>query len=156
VEGRGTNTWASYKSFTPQYVSQKLIIPILQVGLQKDPALPDVPLLRDEAANAQDKAVLDFMSDAVSVGRPVATTPGVPAERVAALRKAFDDTLKDPDFIRDAESERAEILPMTGVELARIIGDIVGARQDLRDRVKDAIEPKDAEKLKGAAKSSSE
>jgi tripartite-type tricarboxylate transporter receptor subunit TctC len=154
VEGRGTNTWASYKSFTPQYVSQKLIIPILQVGLEKDPELPDVPLLRDQATNAQDKAVLDFMSEAVSVGRPVATTPGAPADRVAALRKAFDDTLKDPDFIRDADAERAEIAPMSGAELAHIIGDIIGAPQQLRDRVKASIELKDGREIKGAKASS--
>jgi tripartite-type tricarboxylate transporter receptor subunit TctC len=152
VEGRGTNTWASYKSNTPQYVTQKLIIPILQVGMRKDPELPDVPLLRDEAGNLQDQAVLDFMSKAVSVGRPVATTPGVPADRIAALRKAFDETLRDPDFIRDAQSERADISAMSGADLAQIVDDIVGAPQDLRDRVKAAIEPKDAQEVKGEKK----
>jgi tripartite-type tricarboxylate transporter receptor subunit TctC len=153
VEGRGTNTWASYKSFTPQYVSQKLIIPILQVGMKKDPELPDVPLMRDQAKNPQDQEILDYMSRAVSVGRPVATTPGVPADRVAALRKAFDDTLKDPDFIRDAATERAEISPMSGAELAQVVAGLINAPQDLRDRVKDAIEPRDAQEFEGGKKS---
>jgi tripartite-type tricarboxylate transporter receptor subunit TctC len=152
VEGRGTNTWASYKSFTPQYVSQKLINPILQVGMEKDPELPDVPLMRDLATKPQDQDVLDFMSKAVSVGRPVATTPGVPADRVAALRKAFDDTLTDPAFIADAKSERAEIRAMSGADLAAIVDSLIGAPQELRDRVKDAIEPRDAQQFKGAKK----
>ena len=152
VEGRGTNTWASYKSNTPQYVAQKLIIPILQVGMKKDPELPDVPLMLDEAKSPQDLAVIDFMSKAVAVGRPVATTPGVPPDRVAALRKAFDETLRDPDFIRDAQSERAEISAMSGADLAQVIDDVIGAPQDLRDRVKAAIEPKDAQEVKGEKK----
>ena len=153
VEGRGTNTWASYKSFTPQYVSQKLILPILQVGMEKDPELPDVPLMRDLAKNPQDQEVLDFMSKAVSVGRPVATTPNVPADRVATLRKAFDETLKDPDFIADAKSERAEIRAMSGVELTEVVANLINSPQALRDRVKDAIEPKDAQEFKGEKKS---
>ncbi|HWG07048.1 MAG TPA: hypothetical protein VG271_18745 [Beijerinckiaceae bacterium] len=152
VEGRGTNTWASYKSFTPQYVAQKLIIPILQVGMEKDPELPDVPLMRDLGTNPQDQEVLDFMSKAVSVGRPVATTPGVPADRVAALRKAFDDTLTDPDFIADAKSERAEIRAMSGADLATVVDSLIGAPQELRDRVKDAIVPRNAQEFKGAKK----
>lgn len=153
VEGRGTNTWASYKSFTPQYVAQKLIVPILQAGMAKDPELPDVPLMRDEAKNPQDQAVLDFMSEAVSVGRPVGTTPGVPPDRVAALRKAFDETLADPDFIADAKSERAEIRAMSGAELTQIIDDIIGAPQALRDRVKIALEPTNAQEITGEKKS---
>ena len=152
VEGRGTNTWASYKSETPQYVSQKLIIPILQSGLTKDRDLPDVPLLRDLATNSREKAVLDYMSEAVSVGRPVATTPGVPADRVAALTKAFDDTLKDPDFLRDAKAERADINPMSGPELAKVIDDLINAPPALRDQVRAALLPKDAEEHKGAKK----
>ena len=151
VEGRGTNTWASYKSITPQYVAQKLIIPILQVGMEKDPDLPDVPLLLDQADSPQDRAVLDFMSKAVSVGRPVATTPGVPPDRVAALRKAFDETLGIPISSR-MPSERAEIRAMTGADLAQVIDDIIGAPQALRDRVKVAIEPKDAQEIKGEKK----
>ena len=152
VEGRGTNTWASYKSYTPQYIAQKLIIPILQVGMMKDAELPNVPLLRDLATNPRDKAVLDYMSKAVSVGRPVATTPDTPPDRVAALRKAFDDTLTDPAFIRAAKSERADIRPMTGLELMKVIDDLISAPQALRDEVKADIEAKNAERFGGAKK----
>jgi tripartite-type tricarboxylate transporter receptor subunit TctC len=81
------------------------------------------------------------------VGRPIATTPGVPAERVAALRRAFDLTLKDPDFIKEAQTQRAEIDAMTGAELAEIINELIAAPQDLRDRVKASIQPKDARSL---------
>jgi hypothetical protein len=147
VEGRATNPWASYMSTDPLYVEKKLIIPIIQMGMVKDPDLPAVPLMRDLAKNAAGREILDFMSRAVTVGRPIATTPGVPAERVAALRRAFDLTLKDPDFIKDARTQRAELQPMTGAELAQVVRDVIGAPSDLRDRVKAAIQPKNAKEL---------
>ena len=150
VEGRATNPWASYVSTDPQYVEQKLIIPIIQMGMRRDADLPNVPLMRELARNPADQAVLDFMSKSVSVGRPVATTPGVPAERVAALRKAFDETFKDLAFIQEAKTQRAELQPMTGAELAQIVKDIIEAPADLRDRVKLVIQPRGASKLPGS------
>src|SRR6476620_4054257 len=124
VEGRATNPWSSYISTDPQYVDNKLIIPIIQIGMQKESQLPDVPLMRDLAKDAPGQAVLDFMSKAVAFGRPIATTPGVPAERVAALRRAFDLTLKDPAFLQEAKTQRAELQPMTGAELEGIVRDV--------------------------------
>jgi tripartite-type tricarboxylate transporter receptor subunit TctC len=155
VEGRATNPWASYLATDPLYVQQKLIIPVIQMGMEKDRDLQQVPLMRDLARNPADQAVLDFMSKAVSVGRPIATTPGVPAERVAALRKAFDETLNDPEFIQEAKTQRAEIQPMTGVQLAQIIRDIIEAPAELRERVKVVIQPSNAKKIPGT-KSGSE
>lgn len=154
VEGRGTNTWASYVSVSPHFVNDKMITPLLQVGLNKDPALPHVPLLRDLARTPQDQPLLDFMSKAVAVGRPIATTPGTPPERVAALRRAFDATLKDPLFIKEAEKENAEISPMTGAQLAQIIHELIGAPAEIKTRVKDAIQPKkqDLREVAGGAK----
>ena len=154
VEGRATNPWASYVAVDPHYVTDKLIIPIIQVGMKKEPDLPDVPLLRDlgKDKSAADRAVLEFMSKAVVVGRPIATTPGVPAERVAALRKAFDDTLKDPEFIKEAKTQRAEIGPMTGAELAQIIKEVIETPADLRERVKRAIQPSGASQVPGGKK----
>jgi tripartite-type tricarboxylate transporter receptor subunit TctC len=150
VEGRATNPWASYQAVDPHYIEQKLINPIIQVGMKKEADLPHVPLLRDLAKNAEQQGILDFMSRGVAVGRPIATTPGVPAERVAALRAAFDATLKDPEFLAEAKTQRAEIEPMTGAELARLINEIIGAPADLRERVKVAIQPSNAKQLPGA------
>jgi tripartite-type tricarboxylate transporter receptor subunit TctC len=150
VEGRSSSPWPSFLAATPHYVLDKLITPIVQVGIEKEAELPDVPLLRDLARTDRDKQVLDFMSTAVAIGRPVATTPGVPAERVAALRKAFDDTLRDRDFIADAAHERLEIRAMSGTALADLIKAVIETPADLRERVKLAIQPKNAVSLPGA------
>jgi tripartite-type tricarboxylate transporter receptor subunit TctC len=150
VEGRCSSPWPSFLAATPHYVLDRLITPIVQVGLAKEPDLPNVPLLRELARTEQERQVLDFMSLAVSIGRPVATTPGVPAERVAALRKAFDETLRDPAFIADAAKERLEIRAMGGSELADLIRQVIEIPAGLRDRIKPAIQPNNAVSLPGA------
>ena len=149
VEGRATNPWQSYIATDPFYVDNKLIVPIIQMGVAREAILPNVPLMRELGKNADDQAVLDFMSKSVSVGRPVATTPGVPAERVAALRRAFDETFKDPMFMEEAQKQRAELKPMSGVELAQIVREIIEAPAALRERVKVVIQPSNAREVPG-------
>jgi tripartite-type tricarboxylate transporter receptor subunit TctC len=157
VEGRATNPWASYLAVTPHLIEKKLIIPVIQVGMVKDPALPDVPLLRElKPIEPAGQAVLEFMSKATVVGRPIATTPNVPAERLAALRRAFDLTLKDPDFMREAQTQRAEIQPMSGEELAQLIREIIETPAELRERVKIAIQPKNAKQVPAGPSDKSE
>jgi len=149
VEGRCSSPWPSFLAATPHYVLDKLITPIVQVGLEKEPDLPNVPLLRELARTAPERQVLDFMSLAVAIGRPIATTPGVPADRVAALRKAFDETLRDPAFIADAEKQRLEIRAMAGSQLADLVGRVIETPAELRERVKLAIQPRNAVNLPG-------
>ncbi len=75
----------------------------------------------------------------------MATTPGAPAERVAALRKAYRDMLRDPEFVAEAARLKLEIGAMTGEELAQLVRDLIGAPQDVRDCTKLAIQPKSAD-----------
>ena len=152
VDGRGTNTYTGYQTSKPHYLADKLIIPLIQVGLAREAELADTPLLLDQPVQPQDKPLLDFMSRAVTVGRPVATTPGVPAERVAALRKAFMDTLADPEFIADAKQQNAEVRPMTGEVLQTTVRDLIEAPQAVRNRVKIALQPKASDTLESAPK----
>jgi tripartite-type tricarboxylate transporter receptor subunit TctC len=156
VEGRATNPWVSYKAVTPRLVSEKLITPVIQVGMEKEPDLPNVPLLRDLAKTPEEKQILDFMSRSVSIGRPIATTPGAPADRVAALRKAFDLTLADPEFLADAEKQRMEIRAMSGQELTALIKGVIEAPADIHEKVKLAIVPKNMVEAPGAKKGGGE
>ncbi len=143
VEGRGTNPYSGWMASKPTWIPQKLIIPLIQAGVDKEPALPDVPLIIDQPVKAEDKPLLAFMAQASTVGRPLATTPGVPAERVAALRAAFVATIKDPEFIAAAKQENLEINPMTGDKLQAIIFGLLNAPPDVRERMKLALQPKD-------------
>jgi tripartite-type tricarboxylate transporter receptor subunit TctC len=142
VEGRGTNPYSGWMASKPTWIPTKQIIPLIQAGLEKEPALPDVPLIIDQPVKPEDKPLLQFMAQASTVGRPFATTPGVPAERVAALRAAFQATLKDPEFIAAAAQENMEINPMNGDKMQEIIFGLLSSPKDVRDRVKVALEPK--------------
>jgi tripartite-type tricarboxylate transporter receptor subunit TctC len=142
VEGRGTNPYSSYMGSHPTWIPQKLITPLVQAGIEKEPALPDVPLITDLLARAEDKPLLQFMARASTVGRPLATTPGVPAERVSALRAAFEATIKDPDFIAAAAQERMEVRPQSGERIAEIIAGLLDAPAVVRERMKAALQPR--------------
>ena len=149
VEGRGTNPYSSYMATHPTWIPQKLVIPLVQAGIEKEPALPDVPLIRDLPAKAEDKPLLEFMARAATVGRPLATTPGVPAERVAALRAAFAAMVKDPEFIAGAAQESLEIRPQSGETIQGIITGLLDAPADVRERMKTALQPKDEHVVDG-------
>mgnify|MGYP001400418319 FL=1 len=141
LEGRGTNPWATYKSLRPHYISQKLIIPIIQTGLKKERDLPDVPLLRDLARSEADRAPIDFISKSAALGRPVSTTPDVPKERLAALAAAFDKLVADPEFVADIQKQKLELEPMRADALAKIIREMIEIPEAIRDRVKRATLP---------------
>jgi tripartite-type tricarboxylate transporter receptor subunit TctC len=136
VEGYGANPLAALMSASPDLVRNHQLSILLQVGVTKEKDLPDVPLLPDLASNADDKAILEFISKSFAVGRPIGTTPDVPPERLAALRKAFDATMVDPAFVADATKINAEIEPMDGATVQALIGDIIGAPQAIKDKVK--------------------
>ena len=139
LDGGGSNGWAQYRIETPHFVRDRLIVPIIQAGRRKEPDLPDVPLLLDLARDDGERAAFAFMTDLAELGRPVATTPGVPADRLAALRAAFDETMKDPDFIADVRRQGGDVRPESGETLAGVVRGMIGAPEALRARVKAAI-----------------
>jgi tripartite-type tricarboxylate transporter receptor subunit TctC len=124
VLGRGSNSWASWKSTRPQWLAEKKIIILAQVGLKRDPELAGVPTLIELVSNDRDRKLMTFVSAETAISRALITTPGVPAERVTALRRAFDATMKDPQFLAEAEKAKMEIEPMTG-EDAQVIADSI-------------------------------
>ena len=141
LEGRGTNPWATYKSLRPNWVAEKRIIPIIQVGLQKERDLPDVPLLRALAKDDGHREVIEFMSRSVALGRPVTTTPGVPAERLAALKMAFEKVVVDPEFVAEINKQKLELEPSRGEEIVAMVKGLIDAPQEIRERVRRATEP---------------
>lgn len=140
VDGRGSNQWASYKSTKPGWIADGKLNYIIQVGLKKEDDLPFVPLLTELVKRDQEKEdIAKFLSLNVMVGRPFATTPGVPKDRVSALRRAYDATIEDPQFMADAQKQRAEVNSMSGEELQSIIEEIIRTPKPLLEKVKLAI-----------------
>src|SRR5262245_7085364 len=97
---------------------------IIQIGIRPDKDHPNTPLLRALAREPSQTLVFDFISRTMALARPVATNDNVPAERVAALRRAFDATVKDSDFLAEAKQQDLDISPWTGEELQKTVVDI--------------------------------
>jgi tripartite-type tricarboxylate transporter receptor subunit TctC len=118
VQGRASS-WSSLKASKPEWVTNREVSVLVHSG-PKSPDLKDVPSLDDLVTNAQDKQVVDVVTAGDRLGHPFATSPGVPGDRVDALRKAFADMLEDPDFRREAAAVRKEIDPVgvAGIEAA--------------------------------------
>jgi tripartite-type tricarboxylate transporter receptor subunit TctC len=111
----------------------------MQTALKKAPDLPDVPLVLEFAKNSEDRQVMEAFLAQKSVARPVLAPPGVPADRIQALRAAFMATAADPEFIKDAEKSRLEVSPTSGEEVERVIADITRVPPNLAERLKAAI-----------------
>ncbi len=122
VEARN-NTWSSWKATRPDWVRDKKISVIVQSG----PRAPDLdaPLVRDLATTDEQRSIVDLVFSGCALGRPLAITPGVPADRVAALRSAFDRAVKDPEFLADAKAANFDVDPIHGVDMQKTIGRIL-------------------------------
>ena len=135
-----STAWEQVTSQHPDWVRDKKINILVQYALAKHPALPDVPLAIDLTKTDEDRRIMRAVVAAADVGKSILTTPGVPAERVAALRAAFDASMKDPDFIKDFETSRIEVIPMSGSELQKVVEELGALPPDLVDKIRKAYE----------------
>jgi len=140
VGGRGSNSWASWKSLNPKWIAEGKVHILVQIGLQRAKDLPDVPLLFELATNEIDREVLRFISADTAISRSAVTTPDVPPERVKALRKAFMDTMKDAQFLGEANKMGLDISPLSGEESQAVADRIVAARPEIIERAKLILE----------------
>src|SRR3954452_15174087 len=139
VEGRGSNPWSEWKASKPEWIRDGKIVPLMQMSLFKHPDLPDVPLMIDLAPNETVRTVFELISITGEIGRPFVTAPGVPANRVAALRQAFDETVKDPEFLADAEKVQIEINPIPWQEMSDLVRRALSASKGAIDLLKAAL-----------------
>lgn len=149
VDGRGSNSWASWKSTKADWLKEKKINILFQVGPKREPDLADAPLWSELAKNEEQRRVLEILSGDVAVGRPIIGPPGVPADRVKALREAFDATMKAPDFVAAAAKQKMDINPMNGEALQQVASKIVDVPPNVIAMVKEAIQIKDTKARAG-------
>ncbi|MBX9739021.1 MAG: hypothetical protein K2X62_03065, partial [Beijerinckiaceae bacterium] len=115
---------------------------LVQFGVERQPALPDVPTAVELASSEEDREMLRFYARKFSMAYPFVVAPDVPADRVAALRAAFDATMKDKDFLAEAKRLGLDIDPFSGAQMTQLIEDIEKAPKHIVDRVADIIMPK--------------
>jgi tripartite-type tricarboxylate transporter receptor subunit TctC len=142
VGGRGSNSWASWKATKPDWLRDKKIFILVQFALKRDPELADIPTAIELTKKEDDKAVMTFLSADIPISRAYVTTPGAPAERVNALRRAFDATMKDPEFVAEAKKLNMDMRPSTGEEAQRYSDLIANTPAPILARAKAIIEGK--------------
>ena len=141
VGGR-INSWASWKSTKPDWLREKKIFMIVQIALKRHPELADVPTIIELAKTEEDRAVMTFLSADIPISRAYVTTPNVPAERVQALRRAFDATMNDPQFIAEAEKLGMDMSPSTGEEAQKYADLIANTPASVLARAKAILDGK--------------
>ncbi|HUI96479.1 MAG TPA: hypothetical protein VLX44_12050 [Xanthobacteraceae bacterium] len=131
VKGRCGWSWSSVVAARPSWVRDKKINVLVQLALAKHPDLPDVPLVTDLAGSAEQRQILRMIFARQVMGRPFLAPPGVPADRVAALRKAFMETMADKDFLADSAKAKLEINPVPGEQVEALVKEIDATPPDI-------------------------
>jgi tripartite-type tricarboxylate transporter receptor subunit TctC len=121
VEGVCGLSYSTLKATRPEWFRDHKINIILQIGMEKFPDLPNVPSAIDLIHDPALRPVLNLILTRQEMGRPFALPPGVPAERVALLQRAFDETMKDPAFLSEAKRLQMEVDPLTGPAVAALV-----------------------------------
>jgi tripartite-type tricarboxylate transporter receptor subunit TctC len=139
VEGHSA-TYDTLKTVHADWLTQKKVNVVVQYSLSRHPELKEVPTTVELARNPEQAQILRAVSSASEIGKFVLTTPETPADRVQALRQAFDAMVRDAEFIADAQKLRVELGPMAGAELQKIVTEVAGMSPDVIAKVK-AIYP---------------
>jgi tripartite-type tricarboxylate transporter receptor subunit TctC len=139
VQGRAGNNFNSLKMESADWLRDGKIRLIAQVGLERDPEFPDLPLMMEFGRTPEDRTLLRLFSADIAVGRPFLTAPGVPQDRVELLRRSFMDALRDPAFLKEAQDIGIDVAPVAGARLQEIVAEIVNTPPDVARRAREAL-----------------
>jgi tripartite-type tricarboxylate transporter receptor subunit TctC len=140
VDGRCGWSWDSIKSTRPTWLKERKINLLAVFSLQKAADIPDaVPLIGDLAASDAQRRILHVHLAGQAFGRPFFTSPGIPAERKAALRSAFAATMQDREFIAETNKLGLEVNPASGAEIDRLLAEIYATPKSVIEKAKQAV-----------------
>jgi tripartite-type tricarboxylate transporter receptor subunit TctC len=137
VDGRCGWSWSSLKS---QKNWLRQINPLAQFAVEKNTELPNVPWAIERAASDEQRQVLRLLTAGQFLGRPFFSTPDLPADRKAALRAAFDATMKDPQFLAEAEKIDLEVTPVAARAIDAFLADVYKTPKDVVQKAVAAIQ----------------
>ena len=137
VEARN-NTWSSWKSTKPNWLRDHQINIVVQAG----PRAPDLdaPSVEALAKTPEERSLIELVTSGAHLGRPMATTPEVPQDRLMALRDAYRATMADPEFLAEAAKSNFEVAPVFGEDMQKIVERIMSTPKELAVRAKHLVE----------------
>jgi tripartite-type tricarboxylate transporter receptor subunit TctC len=139
VEGLCGLSWSTLKTRHAKWLQEKKINVIIQSSLKKEPELGDVPLVMDQTKDKEKLQILKLILAAQEMARPFAAPPGIPADRKAALVKAFDDTMKDPEYLADAKRLKIDVNPVSAKSLTELLDELYATPKDVVKKASEAI-----------------
>lgn len=139
VQGRCGGLISSIQSTRPDWFPEKKVNVPIQIAATRNPLFPDVPAIDEFAKDEQTKKILRLLLAPLQMDRPILAPPGVPSERVAALRAAFRAAINDPGFIAQAEKDHLEIQEVDGLQVAQILDEAYAMPPDIIRRATDAM-----------------
>jgi tripartite-type tricarboxylate transporter receptor subunit TctC len=139
IDGRCGWSWSAIKATNLSWINEKKIRLLVQMGQSKEPELLDVPWIMDRATNDRDRQMLDLLLARQIAAWPFMAPPGLPNDRKAALRKAFDDTMRDPGFIAETKRSGLIVNPVDGAKLDALIAELYRIPQDIVDAARSTV-----------------
>ena len=146
TEGMCGMGWSTLKAARPEWIANKKINVLVQLAFEKLVDLPDTPSAIDMIKDQNDRTVLELVLMRQEMGRPFAAPPGVPANRINELRRAFDATMKDPDFIVEAGKTYLDVDPLTGEQIQALLTRAYQAPKETIRKASTLINPLSAQK----------
>jgi tripartite-type tricarboxylate transporter receptor subunit TctC len=134
VQGMCGMVHAAVKTAHPDWLRDGKVRILMQIGLERNKAMGKIPFVMDLAKSEDDRRVLRLLVGWTIMGRPYLAPPGIPEDRKAVLRRAFDATMKDKAFLADAAKVRLDISPITGAAIDRFLKEVYATPKPLVER----------------------
>jgi tripartite-type tricarboxylate transporter receptor subunit TctC len=141
VEGEAGKDWTTLTSTRPQWIRDRLINIIVQMGMRPHADIKGVPMAIELARTPDDRRVMEVVFAKFGMSRPFMAPPGLPPERLALLRRAFEATLRDPAVLVEAQKLGMEINPVSGADVEALVTRMMNTPDALAQRARDALKP---------------
>jgi tripartite-type tricarboxylate transporter receptor subunit TctC len=139
VDGLCGYSWSTIKSKNRPWLNEKKINILVQAALRKEPDLPDVPMVLDLAKTDEQRQILKLFLTSQELARPFAAPPGIPEDRKAALISAFEQTMKDPEFLAEAKKLNLDINPLSGKTITELLTELYATPKAIIEKGAQAV-----------------
>ena len=141
VDGRCGWSWSSIKLARPDWIADHRLNILVQLATKRSPELADVPILVEHATTDRQRRIVNVILGRQAMGRPVVAPPGLPEDRRQALRRAFDATMADPEYLTEATARSLEVNPVGGADLDKLLDDLYATPPEIVAEIRAIIAP---------------